>query len=56
MADNSVRIGTQVSYGTGQIADQIFRDIPSLLLLFFMTNVLGISPAIAGTAILRLNF
>lgn len=46
-----VKIGTQVSYGTGQIAGQIFRDIPSLLLLFFMTNVLGISPAVAGTAI-----
>lgn len=44
-------IGTQMSYGVGQIAGQIFRDIPSLLLLFFMTNILGISPAIAGTAI-----
>lgn len=48
---DKVRIGTQVSYGSGQIAGQIFRDIPSLLLLFFMTNVLGISPAVAGTAI-----
>ncbi len=48
---SKVKVGTQVSYGTGQIAGQIFRDIPSLLLLFFMTNVLGISPAIAGTAI-----
>ena len=56
MADNSVRIGTQVAYGTGQIAGQTFRDIPSLLLLFFMTNVLGISPAIAGTAIFAPKF
>ena len=39
------------SYGIGQIAGQVFRDVPSLLLLFFMTNILGISAAIAGTAI-----
>ena len=41
----------QIGYGAGQIAGQIFRDVPSLLLLFFMTTVLGIAPAIAGTAI-----
>ncbi len=46
-----ITIATQMSYGAGQIAGQILRDIPSLLLLFFMTNVLGISAAIAGTAI-----
>ena len=44
-------LGVNLSYGIGQIAGQIFRDIPSLLLLFFMTNVLGIPAAIAGTAI-----
>lgn len=47
----NITITTQMSYGAGQIAGQILRDIPSLLLLFFMTNVLGISAAIAGTAI-----
>jgi GPH family glycoside/pentoside/hexuronide:cation symporter len=41
----------QAGYGVGQIAGQIFRDVPSLLLLFFMTNSLGIAPALAGTAI-----
>lgn len=41
----------QVAYGFGQIAGQVFRDVPSLLLLFFMTSVLGVSPALAGTAI-----
>lgn len=46
-----ITLTTQVSYGAGQIAGQILRDVPSLLLLFFMTNVLGISAAIAGTAI-----
>lgn len=44
-------IGSQVSYGIGQIAGQIFREVPSLLLLFFMTNTLGIGAALAGTAI-----
>ena len=48
---NTQPLGVQVSYGIGQIAGQVFRDVPSLLLLFFMTNILGISPAIAGTAI-----
>ena len=41
----------QIGYGTGQIAGQVFRDVPSLLLLFFMTTVLGIEPALAGAAI-----
>lgn len=41
----------QAAYGFGQIAGQVFRDVPSLLLLFFMTSVLGVSPALAGTAI-----
>jgi glycoside/pentoside/hexuronide:cation symporter, GPH family len=40
-----------VAYSFGQVAGQVFRDLPSLLLLFFMTSVLGIAPAIAGTAI-----
>lgn len=47
----SLSLSTQISYGAGQIAGQVFRDVPSLLLLFFMTNVLGINPALAGTAI-----
>jgi GPH family glycoside/pentoside/hexuronide:cation symporter len=38
-------------WGTGQIAVQVYRDIPSLLLLFYMTQVLSISPALAGAAI-----
>ncbi len=44
-------IGAQAGYGVGQIAGQVFRDLPSLLLLFFMTTVLGIAPAIAGLVI-----
>ena len=35
----------------GQVAGQLFRDVPSLLLLFYLTSVMGIEPAIAGAAI-----
>lgn len=41
----------QIGYGVGQVAGQVFRDLPSLLLLFFMTTVLGIAPEQAGAII-----
>lgn len=41
----------KAGFGLGQVASQLFRDAPSLLLLFFLTSVMGIPPAIAGTAI-----
>ena len=44
-------LSLQIGYGFGQIAGQVFRDLPSLLLLFFMTTVLGIAPGIAGAVI-----
>jgi glycoside/pentoside/hexuronide:cation symporter, GPH family len=47
----ALSLPTQIGYGIGQIAGQIFRDVPSLLLLFFMTTALGIAPAISGAAI-----
>lgn len=50
-AKSDAGLGAQILFGVGQIAGQIFRDAPSLLLLFFMTNTLGVSPAIAGAAI-----
>ncbi len=51
IATAGLSLPAQVGYGTGQIAGQVFRDVPSLLLLFFMTSVLGINPALAGSAI-----
>lgn len=41
----------KAGFGLGQVASQLFRDAPSLLLLFYLTNVMGIPPAIAGMAI-----
>jgi GPH family glycoside/pentoside/hexuronide:cation symporter len=51
LAPSRLKLGAQVSYGVGQIAGQVFRDLPSLLLLFFMTNALGVAPALAGISI-----
>lgn len=42
---------TKAGFGLGQVAGQLFRDAPSLLLLFYLTSVMGIEPAIAGAAI-----
>jgi Na+/melibiose symporter-like transporter len=42
---------TKAGFAVGQIAGQLFRDVPSLLLLFYLTTVMGIPPAIAGSAI-----
>ncbi len=41
-----------VGYGVGQVGGQIYRDMPAILLLYFMTNTLGIPGLMAGTAIL----
>lgn len=44
-------LGTQIGYGIGQIAGQVFRDVPSLMLLFYLTTVIGINVGVAGMAI-----
>jgi GPH family glycoside/pentoside/hexuronide:cation symporter len=38
-------------FSIGMIGDRIFRDAPALLLLIFMTDYLGVPPALAGTAV-----
>lgn len=50
-AATGLRLSGQIGYGVGQIAGQVFRDVPSLLLLFFLTNVIGMDVALAGSAI-----
>lgn len=50
-AGKTASLPVQIGYGAGQIAGQVFRDLPSLLLLFFMTTVLGIAPGVAGVVI-----
>jgi GPH family glycoside/pentoside/hexuronide:cation symporter len=44
-------LAVKIGFGSGQLAGQIFRDTPSLLLLFYLTTVVRIEPALAGAAI-----
>lgn len=44
-------IKAKAGFSLGQVAGQLFRDVPSLLLLFYLTSVMRISPAIAGAVI-----
>ena len=48
----SLPFGIKFSYGIGDIASNIFIVGTGMYLLFFMTNVLGINPALAGTMLL----
>ncbi|HWU02911.1 MAG TPA: MFS transporter, partial [Novosphingobium sp.] len=41
-----------LSYGVGMVGNQIMRDVPTAMLLFYMTNALLVAPAYAGLAIL----
>ena len=41
-----------LGYALGQFGAQMGRDVPASLLLFFMTQHLGLAPALAGLAIL----
>jgi GPH family glycoside/pentoside/hexuronide:cation symporter len=40
-----------LGYGVGMVGGQIFRDAPALLLLFFMTDTLGVPASLAGLAV-----
>lgn len=42
---------TKALYGFGNVGNQLFRDAPMILLLFYLTSIVGIPPAIAGAAI-----
>jgi GPH family glycoside/pentoside/hexuronide:cation symporter len=39
------------AYGAGWIGGPVFRDVPALALLPFMTTAIGVPPAVAGAAI-----
>ncbi len=47
-----VSIAFRAAYGAGSLATATFVIAPQLLLLFFMTEVLGVPPAWAGTSLL----
>ena len=45
-------LGIKLSFGIGDISNNIFIVTTGMYLLFFMTNVLGINPALAGMMLL----
>ena len=54
-ADNrgkKLPLGIKFSYGIGDIGNNIFIVTTGMYLLFFLTNVLGVDPALAGTMLL----
>ena len=38
-------------FGIGSLGTGLFSTVPSFLLLYFMTEVLGVRPALAGVAV-----
>lgn len=50
--DPSIRLSEKVAYGAGDFASSIFWKLFSVYLLFFYTDVFGISPAAVGTMFL----
>ncbi len=44
-------IGTMAGFGIGSLGTGVFSTVPSVLLLYFMTSVLGISPALAAITV-----
>lgn len=46
-----IRLASLLGFSIGMIGDRIFRDAPALLLLIFMTDYLGVPPALAGAAV-----
>ena len=45
-------LGIKLSYGIGDISNNLFIVTTGMYLLFFLTNVLGVNPALAGTMLL----
>jgi GPH family glycoside/pentoside/hexuronide:cation symporter len=38
-------------YGIGSVGMGVWVTVPGLLLLYYLTNILGVSPALAGVAL-----
>lgn len=51
MTQTSLPTYAKALYGMGNVGNQLFRDAPMILLLYYLTGIVGIAPAIAGAAI-----
>jgi len=52
VTDRPIGRGLCLAYGAGSIGAGIFSTIPGLLLLFYLTDTLGVSAGLAGLAVL----
>lgn len=52
MKNKKLSFGLKVGYGIGDVGSNIFIVTSGLFLLFFLTNILGIEPALAGLVLL----
>jgi sugar (glycoside-pentoside-hexuronide) transporter len=52
MKNKKLSFGLKVGYGIGDVGSNIFIVTSGLFLLFFLTNILGVEPALAGLVLL----
>ncbi|MFC1528194.1 MFS transporter, partial [Candidatus Neomarinimicrobiota bacterium] len=52
MKNKKLSFGLKLGYGIGDIGSNIFIVTSGLFLLFFLTNILGVNPALAGLVLL----
>ncbi|NHZ85380.1 MAG: MFS transporter [Planctomycetia bacterium] len=52
LKEEKLSCGLKVGYGIGDIGSNIFIVTSGLFLLFFLTNILGVNPALAGLVLL----
>jgi len=52
MNNKKLSFGLKLGYGIGDIGSNIFIVTSGLFLLFFLTNILGVNPALAGLVLL----
>jgi glycoside/pentoside/hexuronide:cation symporter, GPH family len=56
MAEPRLSTSTDVGYAVGSIGTAAFATVPGLLLLYYLTNVLGVAAAVAGAVVLLPKF
>lgn len=52
MSTPQLRLSTKLAYGSGSLANTIPLALQNLFWLFFLTNVAGLNPSLAGTVLL----
>ena len=52
----ALSLSIRLSYGLGSLGTGMFSAVPGLLLLYFMTDTLGIAPALAGLGVFLPKF